>query len=187
MAGPWTTGPNHLYVGYGTANTAAYLGCFERGCRSSFNPDFTPTMSDVAGGKPHDHIYGGTDATIGGLLTVANWSVLTAVMSRPVAGANFGYDPPGARGSLMVTEGLAYIVWVQFPYAAKAAYGGFMPAGYRFPTAWLYGPDELETGTQPNKVGLAFYAQGKQQANGGWLLCDSNFNGIPLVPPATTT
>jgi hypothetical protein len=182
MAQPWVTGPSHIYVG--GSQGPGYLGCFEQGASGQFNPDYTPVMSDVAAAKPHDHIYGGTDAGCVGTLTVWNWTILLAIMSRPIAGRNFGYDPPGARGSLMVTEGLAYQMWMQFPYATKAAFGGFMPGGFRFPQSWLIGPDNFDVGTRPNKITIAFYMQAKQDSVGGWLLCDSNMTQIPAVPPA---
>ncbi len=192
MAQPWTTGPSNIFVAAIGINGPAHVGCFEQGTQGIFNPSFEPVMSDVAAGKPHDHIYTGTDAGCVGTFTVWNWTYLLAIMARPFAAVSavsgglptqFGYDAPGARGTLMVTEGAAYTMWMQFPYASKTAFGGFMPGGFRFPQSWLIGPDQFDVGTRPNKITVAFYMQGKQDSVGGWRLCDSNMSGVPNVPP----
>ncbi|HEV3447855.1 MAG TPA: hypothetical protein VG099_24675 [Gemmataceae bacterium] len=192
MAQPSVTGPIYIYVSSnGQPTTPLYLGVFETGPFLDVTPSFTPVNSDVAAAKPHDWIYGGKDGACIGDMTVFNWPQLEAIMSRPLnatAGAGllpvgFGYDPPGARGSLMVTEGFNWTLWTQFPYFAKAAWGGWMPGGFRWPGTFLMGPDRFQLGTRPNKIGLAFFMQAIQDRLGGWVLCDNNMQGIPSTPP----
>lgn len=202
MAQPWVTGPGHMYVGISGGNAPVYLGVCKTTPRINFTPRFSQVMSDTAGDQiPHDWIYSGKDANLFGDLTVWNWTTLLGVMARPnpvitgfVTGLppGFGTDSAnltgvgqGSRGTLMVTEGWSYTLWVQFPYASKSAFGGFMPAGFRFPTSFLIGPDDFDMGTKANEIRIAFHMASKQAANGDWVLCDGNMTALPATPPTT--
>lgn len=197
MAQPSVTGPGHIYVktnySPGIPNLS-YLGVCETTPQIEFTPRFTPVHSDVAGAEvPHDWIYSGKDARLSGILTVWNWSILLAVMTRPAPvistsppspDPRFGIDLAGARGTLMNTEGYSYTLWVQFPYFSKPAWGGFMPGGFHFFNSFLFGPDRFDMGTKPNRIPIMFAMTTKLTDGGNWVLCDSDMTGIPAIPPA---
>jgi hypothetical protein len=208
MAIPYTAGPAYFYVAIGqqqnpgsynpSTQTPSFLGTCESAPRIQHTPRFSPVMNDIAGDQePYDESYQGKSGLIFGDLTVWNWNVLSALFNRPAtvgaaAGATAdGVDPVGAVGSLMITEGLAYTLWVQFPYAAGAqahavfAAGGMVP-GYRYQAAWLVGPDEIDPGTKPNKVHVQFRARrAYNPTSGAFILYDHNMAVLPAFPPTT--
>lgn len=181
---PYVTGPAAFYVAPNLAGTPQLLGYCETAPRIRITPRYSPVMSDLAGDQiPADWLYQGADADILGDLTIWNWSVLELLMSRPSTTANSaGVDLEGAVGSLMVGEGFAKTLWVQFPYASKTLFSGQMPAGYRFVATWLMGPDEFDMGTKANKVHVQFHAA-RTYKDGKWTLYDHDMTGIPLLPP----
>lgn len=194
MAIPYVTGPVHIYVGTGGApprnpaspGTPVYLGSAEVAPRIRLNPQWVPVNNDAAGARlPYDVIWSGEDGTISGALTVWNWAVYAACRRRPNNAGTIGFNAVGDVGTLMVTEGMAYPLWLHFPYFTKFS-GAGMPAGRRFLACWLLGPDEEEPGTGVNRVHFTFQAhRWYDPSTGTFTLYDENMSGIPAVPPAT--
>ncbi len=214
-----SSGPAYLYVSTGqdsplfdTFSNGAlrypnfadirYLGTCEFAPRILVNPRYVPIQSSVAGGPdatPHDKFWMGEDALISGTLTDWNELVYEQVAARPVAAVGGVPGKDSGRGRMMVLEGLSYSLWVQFPYATaggrKAVYGtGGMPAGYRFPAAWLGGPEDMAIGTGANKRSIIFYGaavyervqtiNGASQViyNSHFLLYDALTTYLPSAP-----
>lgn len=194
MAQAHVTGPVHIYVGVGGSpprnplvpGTPVYLGTCETAPRPRFNPQWAPVNNDIGGVRlPFDMIYSGEDATISGALTVWNWPVYAACRRRPNNTGTIGFGAAGDIGTLMVTEGMAYPLWLHYPYFSKFS-GVGMPAGRRFLACWLLGPDEEEPGTGVNKIHFTFQAfRAYDGSTGAFTLFDENMSGIPTIPPTT--
>lgn len=212
MAQPFVTGPCHIYCGVGSGLGPLYLGTCEAAPRIQMSPGWSPLMNDISGDqKPYDYLYQGQDAKVFGDLTVLNWPVLTIVQNRVPRGSPLpGLDPLGSVGTLMVTEGQAYPLWIHFPYGGATGSHAAMvtiPGGYHFFYAWLLGPDEIDPGTKANKVHVQFHCQKGPvttivgptspqgiagatvlpTATGHFGLYDFNMTGIPAVPPIVST
>jgi hypothetical protein len=181
MARQYVTGPAHLFVGV-FDRVPKYLGTAERWPKITERPNFSPTFNDAGGHVPFDVAYEGNEA-----FTVAQLSRWTEVVYAQLANrphrSQFGRgtNVNGDIGTLMVQEGRTYPLWVWFPYAAlKPAAFPDMPAGYRFPNAYLAGPDDLEPlGTTPRKVMLIFHAlRGFDAGKNTFLLYDHDMSGI---------
>ncbi len=160
-------------------------------------------MNDITGDqKPYDYLYEGTDAKVFGDLTVWNWGVLNAIMERAapslaiIGTPTDGLDAVGSIGTLMVTEGIAYQLWIHFPYstgpgnnAATGAHAAYttMVGGYRFLAAWLLGPDEIDPGTKANKIHVQFHCQKTRVGTAGNMrLYDNVMTALPVTAPVTT-
>jgi hypothetical protein len=184
MASAFCTGPALIYCGVGAGYSPAFLGTAERGVRMRIKRHFSPVMNDLAGDEPYDWSYLGQ----GGLLmaTLTRWN--EAVYAAMAAAANpflntRGSDVSGDTGTLMLTEGVSYPVWVRFPYAVKTAYvAAGMPAGYRWYSCFLMGPDDLDpVGTQPRKLHLVWYASRSYSVLlNKFVLYDHDMNGLPV-------
>ena len=176
VAQPYVTGAVDVFVGLGSGGSAVYLGSTRGRPRIREMPAFSPVENDIAGDKPYDMVYGGSDCIVMARFSRFKASVLNSITARPnaqaayqgvgVAGGQGGTTSPsrgtniaGDIGTLMVTEGKAYPLWLRFPYTVlKSAYGNQEP-GYYFPAAFLMGPDEHEDlGTTARTEGLVFYA-----------------------------
>lgn len=204
---PYVTGPVHIYCGIGQSfpisgspvrgqgTVPVFLGTCETAPRIQYNPGWSPVMNDSSGDqKPYDYLYQGKDAKVFGDLTVWNWPVLEAIMNRPnsfAGGTTFDTELFGDIGTLMVTEGYAYNLWLEFPYGTlKPVFGssGGMPGGIRFIAAWLIGPDEIDPGTKANKVHIQFHCQrAYDPVTGSFLLADRDVSTLPAFPPVTVT
>lgn len=168
MASLWTTGPAHMFTVLSpTSTTPVYVGTAETKPDIEVTPAWTEVKNDIAGQSlPLDRMYDGMEGMVSAIMTRWNYPVLLAMQARPniaVAGAgglggaegvNFQLDV----GTMMSTEGFTYPFWVWFPKAALAAYAG-MPAGYRFWSTFLIGPDKIEPGTRAKKQALVVKAQ----------------------------
>ena len=121
-----------------------------------------------------------------------NESAYAVMAGRPqsrLGTSTRGTNVPGDIGSLMIQEGMAFQLWLSFPYSAKAAMAG-MPAGYHFVAAVLAGPDSLdELGTKPRRVRLIFDCLRKFDPSvtntygaGGFVLYDFNMTAIAGLP-----
>lgn len=123
--------------------------------------EFEPVFNDVMGTRlPYDYSYQGQEAFIDYMFTRFNELVyeLCASVPQQIAGVP-GINVDGDVGTLMVTEGKTFPVWITFPYAAKAVFGGnSMPAGYRFFACLMKGPDRHRSGTGVRKIGVHFHA-----------------------------
>ena len=185
MAQPYVTGPVHLYVGSG--GLPVYLGTFLEAPKIRTTPKWTPVMNDLAGDQePFDMTYQGVSADIFGYLTVWNWTVLRSCQNARSLGSAEGSDAFGATGALMIGEGLAYTMWLQYPYyQTKTAFSGNgAPPGYHYYASWLIGPEEEDGGTKPQQIHVQFHAMRIYiPLIGGFTLFDRNMTGIPAIPP----
>lgn len=156
MAQPFVAGPCHIYLGVGVGYAPLYLGTAERSPRILIRPHFADVFNDIMGQMiPYDKVFQGEDGFVLADLTRWNEAVFNAYQARPRLGQR-GTLQPGDLGSLMKTEGLAYPVWLQFPYATKPAYAT-QPYGYHFYAAIGEGPDELDnlgTVARRNRINL---------------------------------
>jgi hypothetical protein len=196
MSQLWATGPSGIFV---TLNgTPTFLGHSERTPSISIRSQFTDAWSDLGGQSiPTDKMFEGADAMVTFDLTRFNYPVFQSVADRaapggpPPAGSLFsGSFAPGEIGSLMQAEGLAPPIWLTFPYSAKAAYGGgaTLPAGMRFLSAFLLGPEDYTVGTVPHKIHCIFYCMRALNittqnnfGSGQWTLFDYNTAGLPAI------
>lgn len=186
MAQVYCTGPALFYVQFPGESTPKFLGTAEREPSIDIRPAFSPVLNDLGGQRvPFDMIYDGEEAFVSGLINRFNESVYAQLAARPahLAGRR-GNNISGEIGTLMVQEGKAVTLWVQFPYVAKAAMlGGLMPAGYRFRAAYLEGPDALRPlGTTARKIGMMFHAIRIFSAvDGSFALYDHDMTGLPGI------
>lgn len=160
---PWVTGPVDIFVGLGSGGGPLFLGHDERMLAPMIRPYYSPHYSSLGGEHiPMDMTYDGQDAMVSVNLTRFNEAVYLALASRapgsrasPVVAP--GVDLPGDLGSLVILEGVAFQLWLRFPYSAKPAMAG-MPAGYRFPKAYVAGPDTLgNLGTGTRRTSVQFH------------------------------
>lgn len=184
MAQPFVTGPVWIYVGIGNAvsKTPVFLGTAEDGPKKQHLVGWEPVMNDVTGSKkPLDQGYQGESAIVRADLTRYNEDVLAALVARPNPFGTRGLNAFGDLGALMLTEGLAYPLWLRYPYASKAAYST-MPPGDRFVASWLVSPEDYVQGTKPKKVSVIWYCQGVfSPVTGGVLLYDHDMTGLPDI------
>jgi len=179
----WCTGPAIIYVGVGaTPGTVipVQLGTAEARPTITLYDEWTEAFNDLGGVKhPFDDSWQGQIGI--GRFDLTRWDqgVLQRCQTRPDFSGTPGFWPFGAKGTLMKTEGMYYSSWVKFPYNAKPAYVA-MPAGYRFPVSWLWGPDEMPVGVTPRKVSCIFiYRSIFNPQDGSDFLYDYDMSNLP--------
>jgi hypothetical protein len=171
----WHEEPMTRTVRYPGTNPVL-LGTCEAGPRIVKRPRFREWHTSRRADVPETMIFTGEDALI---FAPVNWydeSVYARICARPFRNAPRGRIERGAEGTLMKEEGETYKLWLAFPYSTKintsldasapAGPGGFglsvmknMPAGYRYPNAYLLGPDVLDPlGSQARLTSLVFHA-----------------------------
>lgn len=195
MAQPYVTGPASIWVAPGLS-APLFLGHAERSPSIQVRPSHSPIFSDLSGQRvPLDYIYDGEEALISMDLTRFNEAVYRLIANRGTPGLGTrGLDIPGDIGTLLGTEGRAYPLWIRFPYSAKTAFSnatnGAMPGGYRFPLAFLEGPDGLDgLGTTNRRLRLNFHAIRYLDVSvtntfgaGSLLLYDHNMGAVSSLP-----
>jgi len=189
MAHPFVHGPVHVFAALGPSSSATYLGTGERAPRVSIRREWEPLFNDIGGTRiPFDYAFQGEEAFVTIQLTRWNQSTLTAL--KDVIGNAQGRIVPGTTadgdiGSLMATENLGRTLWVQYAYGAgqlapHAAMSDMVP-GYRFPCAFLQGPDDSEGGTDPAKELVTFHAiRQYNPSTRKFTLFDYVLTGLPL-------
>ena len=177
MAQPYSTGPAIIYVGLG-GSTPVELGTAENGPRIMIDPKWEDLFNDLGGKTPFDKMYQGESAVVSATLTVWDELVYTALAARFSPGLTRGIDIPTARGTLMLTEGQSYPLWVQYPFVIKAAYSASMPGCYRFNAAMLIGPDALEPGVKVYKIQMIWACLGLYDPSIGFSLYDHDDAGL---------
>lgn len=167
MAQVYVTGPCDIWVGPNSSSggrsggSAQFLGHSERGPAIQIRDSFSPVYVDLGGPKvPFDMIYDGEDAIVSCELTRFNENVYETIADIAALQAP-GFNDPGEIGTLMLQEGSTYPLWIHFPYSAKVAYqnpaSGAMPAGYRFPAAYLQQDSLPALGTTARKMHLVWH------------------------------
>lgn len=161
--------------------TPRYLGTAKISPRIQLKPSWEPVQNDLSGNVPMDTAYMGEEGLSSIDFTRWDNSVYQVLSSRPkgfggIPGTNGRLD----IGSLMLTEGLAYTVWILFPFATQKAAYSTLNAGYRFPASYLVGPDEHEQmGTHPKTLYLIFHHLRTFNASTGTFTCyDFNMQAV---------
>ncbi len=196
----WSTGPALIYVGV-AGNPAAGAG-FVGTCETKPTIDidflFKPVMNDVGGDVSMDEMYVGMQGMVTLDLNKFNYGLAESLATLPnIAGALAGAvgvvagrNDPGDIGSLMLTENLAFVLFIRFPYAAKAAYGagsagGPMVPGYRFP-ACKPNKESIASGTTPHNKRFIIDCKrsfdpsvNNTYGNGRFILYDTAVAGLP--------
>lgn len=157
MARQYVTGAAHIFVGVGAGYSPVYLGTAERYPKIVLRPNYKPTFADQGGEVPFDMSFQGEEGFVFADISRWNEATYAALAARPRPNGIRGSNAPGDVGTLLQAEGMTYPLWVYFPYFSKPAFAG-MPAGYRFLSSYVAGPDELEPlGTTPRKIRLTWH------------------------------
>ena len=167
MAIPYSTRVCLLHVTFPGSTAALFLGTGEDGVTIEEHPDFAPVMNDLSGPrKPFDMMYCGNEAIVSVTLTRWNEPIHASLAAYGHPNTSIrGKDNPLDRGTLMLTEGKTFMLYVTYPSVAGiiaapvppyAAQG--LPAGYRFFACHLMAPLRLLPGTRPYKVQMVFHA-----------------------------
>jgi hypothetical protein len=195
MAQLWCTGPAHIYVGVTTSRAPLYLGTAETKPDIDIRGEFEGVMNDLSGSKiPMDELWEGEEGMISFVLTRWNMNVALLMMAQPNFTGTPGLNSQDDMGTLMLTEGLSYPVWIRFPYAtSKVAMAG-MVAGYRFWSCILLAPKKIEPGTRAMKKHFALKAKRaftsdaapnnlplKGGSSAVWRLYDHDMSGLPTI------
>jgi hypothetical protein len=182
MATPYCTGPALIYVRPPALSGPAFFGTTERTPRIQIRPAWSPVYNDLGGSKvPFDMMYEGEESLESGTFTRWNELIHATLANRPSTLGSRGRNVAGDIGTYMIAEGMAYTLWMVFPYASKALFAANnMPPGYRFPFSWLEGPDDLdENGTNPRKIGLLWHSlRGFDPSTGSFLLYDHDMSAV---------
>lgn len=168
----------------------AYLGTAEVSPDVEIRPVYVTVPTDASGGRRgpgEDQAYLGEEAIVSAVLTRWDYLTYAAISARPAAARGRGFIPEKGIGSLMCREGLAYPLWLYWPYFAKqtvtvpplgvgpagaaagaalnlvfnaARVGSGMPPGLRFLRTYLVAPERIyPMGTRPKKISLVWRAQ----------------------------
>jgi hypothetical protein len=112
-----------------------------------------------------------------GILTRINWEAVAFLASRPTFSGTPGSWADEDVGTLQLTEEMATTLWIEFPYSSKSAYSE-MPAGFRYPAALPYGPDNFQqVGTKPVRLALTWHSI-PARINGGWVHYDNDMSAV---------
>ncbi len=183
MAQPYSTGPAHIFIGVGPGGAPIYLGTCEGAPRIEHRAALEPVMNDISGPRvPFDKMWVGEEAMVSVDMTRWNEPVRALALSRWQRGGVIprGTENTFARGTLLITEGMAFGLWVLFPNSIFNPAMATLPNGYRYPAAWVETPESLEPGVRPYKTRMVFSALGVYTpAVGGFLLYDGNMAGLP--------
>lgn len=155
---PWSQGPNYISLGLqGGAlqffGTAAYVP------KPRIVRAYKALPNDVMAHQlPYDRSFQGEYAVVS--MSMSRWdNALYALMAQPTLSGTPGTLGFGSLGTLMVFEGYAMKLGIQFPYQAISAFSG-MPQGYIFHAAMMESDDiSEEGGTEGQVLGLTFYCQ----------------------------
>lgn len=188
MAKVYAVGPCGIYVRLSSG--ILFLGHSERGPRVMVRPQYSPIYCDLFGPSvPADIAFAGEDAIISVDLTRWNESVYLRLSDKVnhFGVPGIGRNDPGEIGTMMVSEGAAYPVFVHFPHSAKPAYAD-QPAGLRFAACVLETDNYGALGTGGRKMNLVFHAYrtldlsvANIAGRGRLLLYDHNMAGLPAI------
>lgn len=193
------TGPAHVWVGipanYTTGTvTPVYFGTAEVSPSIETSPVIGEVFNDLAGSRRFDRQYYGDEAVIQVLFTRWNEGVYTYIASRPsvTAASAPGFCNNVSVGSFYQQQGLAYQMWVQFPYSGLAPFstgvpatsGGIsnaMPGGYHFYSVHVERDQQPKMGTQDRQLmiqwlGLPLYVP--SNPTNTWQLYDSSMAAL---------
>jgi hypothetical protein len=165
--------------------TPVFLGTGEKAPRIVFRRSYSPLHNDISGPiVPYDRVDAGKEAFISLVLTRWNEPVLQAIQSTPFPGRFPGKNQQGDRGTLIMTEGAGYPLYLRYgnnPLRPGMVNAGLVP-GRRFLCAILDGEEVEEPGTDVGKRHIMFYCQ-SVYASGTLALYDYNMAGTTPIPP----
>jgi hypothetical protein len=154
-------------LGASYGSTIVFIGTDEDSPTIDIVPKFQEVKNDIGGDDGLDDSYQGRSATIDYNFNRFDEVAIAALeQTNPYSPTIRGTDDPGDVGSLMLTEGKCFHLWVVFPYAAtspiaalaKAAMLG-MPAGYHFPACILTTDSHNRLGTKNRRLKMGFKAR----------------------------
>lgn len=156
MAKLYTTGPVHIFVGCGgsvNAKQVLYLGTGQEAPDIEIQREFEPVKNDIGGTMlPMDRVYEGQEAMISVALNRIKLTTLHAMQSIRLGGLTPGIETVDTIGTAICQEGWTYPTFLVFPYQAAKASMADLPAGYRFWSTFLQGPDRIKPGTRVKQV-----------------------------------
>jgi hypothetical protein len=164
-----------------------YLGTTMRGVRIRVRRGYSRVWNDLTGPEiAFDKIWAGREAMIFLDLTRYSDTVYHVLAGTPRPGGPPDAETPGARGTLMMTEGAAFPVVLRFPaydyHPRFRANGGV--AAYRFLACSPEGEDDWETGSGANVRHLMLHSQEVYDPRTNNLqLKDFNHMGLPPTAP----
>lgn len=188
MAQPFVTGPAGLYLLFPGQSSILFLGHSQRGCRIEDVYEWEPVLNDVSGTRyPFDMAFEGVESFVSCELTRWNMPVLRLLEQVPAVSAALGAPVavPGTSqfgdlGTLMITEGMAPMLYIQFPYSViKPAYAT-QPVGRRYLAAFLERDVSDKLGTQARVQPLTWNCKRVfRPATYANLLYDFDLSGLP--------
>jgi hypothetical protein len=168
VAQPYVSGGVSIFVGVAsTSGGPVFLGHGERAPRPRVHRHYVPYFSDLGGSRvPFDVAHAGESGSVSVVLDRWNESVLRVIEDAATTGraGNLGVrgtNDPGEMGTLMVSEGVAYPLWLRYEFAGRPTMNiganGVMRKGWHFLAAFLDQVDDFEDlGLQPHKVLLTW-------------------------------
>ncbi len=188
MAQLYSTGPCALFVGLGTGYAPVFLGHGNRAPDISVQPRYKGVQCDLGGEVDFDTLMVGESGRVSVTLVRYNEAIAAACEAKATAGITAAGGPAGVRGfsgfgeigTLMLTEGASYPLWILFPFAGKIPVYATMPAGYRFISTFLQS-DDVQTGTtQPKMMRFTWTClRSFSVPSANFLLFDHNMAGLP--------
>ena len=140
----FVVGSCHIFAGVGSGRSFLYLGTAETTPRLEIRPEHVPFFNSIFSTRvPLDWCDQGAANVFMADINRLNMPVATQLFSRPNPGGAFGVQAAGELGSLVIQEGYAYQLAIQFPYSSKPAMsggpGGPLQSGFTFLNARLVG------------------------------------------------
>ena len=173
---PWVEGPNFISVGI-AGGALQFFGTAAHCPRPRIQRAFKPLMNDVMAHQlPFDKSFQGQKAIIS--MSMSRWNyAMYLQMAQTTQGGDPGSLNFGSLGTLMLFEGFAMNIGIQFPYNAIAAFSA-MPKGYIFYGCTMESDDLMEEGgTEGQILNLTFEATSAYNpATGGNALYSVNSN-----------
>jgi hypothetical protein len=159
MASFFTTGPALIYIGLKTGYF--FLGTGREPPHFRIRRGWIPIFNDLQGPViPSDVMYAAQEA-----LTIVDMNrydpvVMATIRSMPNVTGSAGTNVFGDIGTLMITEGAAFTLVLNYPYAAlkPAMRAAGLVNNVIFPGTWLEGPDDEDQGTTDKKINLIFHS-----------------------------
>jgi hypothetical protein len=195
MAQIFTTGPCELWCGVAGSQESpqpVFVGHGEKAPIAREIPNFKPVICDLGGDvEQFDAMFLRKHLIVEVDLIRENMAPLLAMRSRPNPWTGtLGINVVGDVGSLMLTEALAWPIWLRWPYSLQGAMFG-LPNGIHAYNAYMIGPDDHTMGTVPYKFRAVFYCMDQYQSSGanvgGFNCYDGNMSALPnasvLYPP----
>lgn len=179
--GIFVPGPAQIATGTGSAGAAEFLGYAKEGVRIRETAFKRPVRADFAGTQmPADMALEGKIAMIEVPILKYDPAVLSHLSGRMLGGAG-GVVQANEIGTLVLTEGKSFQLWIKSPYQSKSAFSNYA-AGYRFPCAIL--PDDMSWNISTEEQVIRMTFIGLVSMNTSTLsgtLYDNDMTGFPSL------